>query len=70
MLLYFKKFTELLMVAIKIDGNVCLVTNFISVLKGTHTISLSSSLYITNQKPMIHRTHFQCIPTWVASSSG
>ena len=42
---------------------VCLV-------KGTHTVYLSSSLYIKNQKPMIPRTHFHCITTWVARSSG
>ena len=39
-------------------------------LKGTHTVNFSSSLYIINQKPMINRTHFHCITTWVASSSG
>ena len=38
--------------------------------KGTHTVYLSSSLYIINQKPMIHRTDFHCITTWVARSSG
>ena len=32
-------------------------------LKVTHTVYFSSSLYIINQKPMIHRTdfHWQCI---------
>ena len=39
-------------------------------LKGTHTVNFSSSLYIINQKPMINTTHFHCITTWVASSSG
>ena len=39
-------------------------------LKGTHTVHFSSSLYIINQKPMIHRTHFHCITTWVSRSSG
>ena len=39
-------------------------------LKGTHTVYFSSSLYIINQKPMIHRTDFHCITTWVARSSG
>ena len=39
-------------------------------IKGTHTIYFSSSLYIINQKPMIPRTHFHCITTWVARSSG
>ena len=37
--------------------------------KGTHTIYFSSSLYIINQKPMIHRTDFHCTTTWVARSS-
>ena len=37
--------------------------------KGIHTVSLSSSLYFINQKPMIPRTHFHCITTWVAHSS-
>ena len=40
------------------------------VFKGTHTVYLSSSLYIVNQKPMIPRTLFHCIPTWVVRSSG
>ena len=39
-------------------------------LKETHTICFSSSLYIINQKPMIPRTHFHCMTTWVAPSSG
>ena len=39
-------------------------------LKGTHTVYFSSSLYIINQKPMIHRTDFHCITTLVAHSSG
>ena len=38
--------------------------------KGTHTAYFSSSLYIINQKPMIPRTYFHCITTWVAGSSG
>ena len=40
------------------------------VLKGTHTIYFSSSLYIINQKPMIPRTHFHRITTWIAPSYG
>ena len=39
-------------------------------LKGTHIFYLSSSLYIINQKPVIPRTYFHCITTWVANSSG
>ena len=39
-------------------------------IKGTHTVYLSSSLYIINQKPMIPRIHFHYITTWVARSSG
>ena len=39
-------------------------------LKGTHIIYFSSSLYIIDQKPMIPRTDFHCITTWVARSSG
>ena len=35
--------------------------------KGTHTVYFSSSLYIINQKPIIPRTDFHCITTWVAS---
>ena len=31
----------------------------------THTVYFSSSLNILNQKPMIHRTDFHCITTWV-----
>ena len=42
---------------------------FEDTVKGTHTIYFSSSLYIINQKPTVPRTHFHCIPTWVASSS-
>ena len=38
--------------------------------KGTHTIYLSSSLYIINQKPMIPRIYFHCIRTWVAHVLG
>ena len=38
-------------------------------IKGTHTIYFSISLHIINQKPMIHRTDFHCISTWVARSS-
>ena len=37
--------------------------------KGTHTVYFSSSLYIINQEPMIPRTRFHCITTWVARSS-
>ena len=29
--------------------------------KGTHTVYFSSSLYITNQKAIMHRTDFYCI---------
>ena len=36
----------------------------------THTVCFSNSLYIINQKPMIPRTPFHCITTWVACSSG
>ena len=39
-------------------------------IKGTHTIYFSSSLYIKNQKPLMPRTHFHCITTWVARSCG
>ena len=39
-------------------------------LKGTHTVYFSSSSYIINQNPMIPRTDFHCITTWVACSSG
>ena len=35
-------------------------------IKGTLTVHFSSSLYIINQKPMIARTDFHCITTWVA----
>ena len=42
----------------------------VQLIKGTHTVYFSSSLYIINQKPMIPRTHFRCITTWVARSSG
>ena len=35
-------------------------------IKGTHTVHFSSSLYTINQKPMIARTDFHCITTWVA----
>ena len=35
-----------------------------------HTVYFSSSLYIINQKPMVPRTDFHCITTWVARSSG
>ena len=38
--------------------------------KRTHTFYFSSSLYIINQKPMIPRTDFHCITTWVARCSG
>ena len=38
--------------------------------KGTHTVYFSSSLYIINQKPRIPRTHFHCITTSIARSSG
>ena len=40
------------------------------VIKETHTIYFSSSLYVINQKYMIPRNHFHCITTWVAHSSG
>ena len=40
------------------------------VIKGTHNTYFSSSLYIINQKPMIHRTDFHCITTWVVRFSG
>ena len=30
--------------------------------KGTHAVSLSSSFYIINQRPMIPRTDFNCKP--------
>ena len=39
-------------------------------IKGTRTVYFSCSVYTINQKPMIPRTHFHCITTWVASSSG
>ena len=48
---------------------VYLILNII-IVKGTHTLHFSSSLYIINQKPMIPRTDFHCITTWVARSSG
>ena len=38
--------------------------------KWTYIVYFSSSLYIINQKPMIHRTYFHCITTWVVRSSG
>ena len=38
--------------------------------KGTHTIYFGSSLYIINQNPMIHRSDFHFITTWVARTSG
>ena len=34
--------------------------------KGTHTVYFCSSLYIINQKPMIHTTDFHCIIKRVA----
>ena len=34
-------------------------------IKGTHTVNLSSSLYIIIQKPMKHRTNFHCITTGI-----
>ena len=40
------------------------------VIEGTHTVYFSSSLCIINQKSMITITHFHCITTWVARSSG
>ena len=43
---------------------------WVCVIKWTHTVYFSSSLYIINQKPMIPRTHFHCITTWVARFSG
>ena len=39
-------------------------------LKGPILFYLSSSFYIINQKPVIPRTDFHCISTWVAHSSG
>ena len=39
-------------------------------IKGTHTLYVSSSLYIVSQKPMIPTIHFHWITTWVARSSG
>ena len=39
-------------------------------IKGTHTVYFSSSLYIINQKPIIHRPDLHCIIIWVARSSG
>ena len=44
----------------------CLMTCF----KGTHTVYFSSSFDTINPKPMIHRTDFHYIPTWVVHSSG
>ena len=44
--------------------------SFRRIIKGTHSVYFSSSLYIINQKHMIPRTHFHCITTWVARSSG
>ena len=41
----------------------------ILLIKGTHTVYFSSSLYIINQKPMILKTGFRCITTWAACSS-
>ena len=38
--------------------------------KGTHTFHFNSSLFIINQKPMIHRTDFHCITTWVHALLG
>ena len=34
------------------------------------SLVFSGSLYIINQKPMIHRTDIHCITTWVAHSFG
>ena len=39
-------------------------------LKGTHAVHFTTSLDIINQKPMISRTDFHCITTWVACFSG
>ena len=49
-------------------GKLC--ADILNIVKGTHTVYFSSSLYIINQKPMIPRTHFHCITTWVACSPG
>ena len=38
--------------------------------KGTHTVYFISSFYIINENPVIPRTDFYCITTWVAHSSG
>ena len=46
-------------------NRICLSRAF-AVLKGTHIVYFSSSLYIINQKPMIPRTHFHCITTWLS----
>ena len=47
-----------------------IILYLILIFKGTHTIYFTSSLYIIIQKPMIPRTHFPCITTLVARSSG
>ena len=38
--------------------------------EGTHTVYFTTSLYIVNQKPVMHRIQFHCTTTWVARSSG
>ena len=38
--------------------------------KGTHTVYFSSSFYLINQKPVIHRTDFHCVTTWVECFTG
>ena len=40
------------------------------ILKGPIPSIFFGSLNIINQKPMIPRTHFHCITTWVARYSG
>ena len=58
------------------EAIVSFVTDFILptilrfAVKGTHTVYFSSSLYIINQKPILPRTHFHCITTWVVRLLG
>ena len=42
---------------------------FYNVHKGTHTVYFSSSFFVINQKPVIPRTDFHSITTWIARSS-
>ena len=44
--------------------------NCLGLFKGANTVYFISSLYTINQKPIMPRTHFHCIPTRVAHSSG